>query len=332
MPEISVPLRLPRLRGPQESAESADWLQGPPVTMEFARGAVVLVDFWEATCIHCLRTLPYLVEWHARYRDRGLLIVGVHTPEFEATRGDRAARRVVEDFGISYPVLLDDDRDTWERFANHYWPAKYVADARGYLRWEHVGEGAYAETERFLQKLLREAGDTDPMPEVVDPVRPEDAPGAVCFRSTPEVHLGHHRGRLLSTEGWRPGEVVEHDGTLREPLAPGAFGARGAFLHEAEYIEAREAGAEIELVCEAAGVYLVAAAPEGRDAVLDVLAGGPEGPVREIRFGGVKMLDLVTSDLFAWRHVTVRAREPGVRFYAVSFSGCGRVAGQDPES
>lgn len=321
MPEITVPLRLPELKSDLETAE---WLQGPPVTMEFTRGAVVLVDFWEATCIHCLRTLPYLIEWHRRYEKRGLVVVGVHTPEFEATKGRRAAEGVVEEYGIPYPVLLDDDRETWQQFANHYWPAKYLADARGYLRFEHVGEGAYAETERFLQKLLREAGDTDPMPEPLastDPVRPEDAPGAVCFRPTAEVYLGHHRGKLLSEEGWRPGEVVEHSGELREPLAPGAFAARGRFLHEAESIEAKEPGARIELVCEAAGIYLVAEAPVGHEGELEVTVGDHE-PER-LRFDGVRMLELMAPQGFSWRHVTVRVLGPGVRLFAVSFSGCG---------
>lgn len=333
MPEITVPLRLPELG-------EGVWLQGPEVTMAFAKGSVVLIDFWEATCIHCLRTLPYLAAWHRRYGERGLVIVGVHTPEFEASADPDIVRRAIDEHEIPYPVLLDPDRATWQVFANHYWPAKYLADHRGYLRWEHVGEGAYAEAERWIQKLLREAGDEAPMPEVLDPLRPEDAligtggasddgaaSGAVCLRPTVEVHLGHHRGRLLSEEGYRPGAVVHHSGDVREPLAPGAFLARGKFLHEAEYLEARSgAASELEIFCEAASVHLLVDASRVEDAgdarPLLWLDGERAEPVSGGAARGVRLLHLVAGERTVWRHVRVRL-PAGLRVYAFSFTaGC----------
>jgi thiol-disulfide isomerase/thioredoxin len=235
-------------------------VQGPELSIRASRGRVVLIDFWESTCINCLRTLPYLKAWHERYAARGLAIVGVHTPELEMSADPALVAAAVRDEGLPWSVLLDADRATWTRFANKYWPALYLIDARGYLRYERFGEGAYGETEEWIQKLLREAGDTAPMPEILEPVRAEDRPGAVCHSATRETHLGFHRGRLLAAEGYRPGEEVRHAGG--EPPPPGTFGARGLWLHEAEYLESREPGAGLDLVCDAAGVNLVLA-PDG---------------------------------------------------------------------
>jgi len=324
-PPITVPLRAPELK-------PGTWVQGPPVSMAFVRGAVVLVDFWESTCVNCLRTLPYLKEWHRRYASRGLVMVGIHTPEFELTATPGVVAEAVAAEGIPYPVLLDPERANWQLFANHYWPAKYLVDARGYLRYEHFGEGAYGETETWIQHLLREAGDDEAMPEILAPLRPEDGPGAVCFPSTPELYLGWHRGRLASAEGYRPDEEVRHRG--QEAIPPGMFAARGLWYHSAEYLESREPGAELELVCDAAGIHLVAA-PEGE---LEVeLDGGPvPGPLRGAdvaeraeRAGRTfatwerpRMVRLVEGPDFARRHILLRFPRPGTRAYAVSFTSC----------
>lgn len=326
MPPITVPLHVPELA-------PGTWLQGPAVTLGFARGAVVLIDFWEATCVNCLRTLPYAVEWHRRYGERGLIVVGVHTPEFELSRDPAVVEAVVAGAGIRYPVLLDDDRATWRRFANRFWPAKYLADARGYLRWEHFGEGAYGETERWIQRLLREAGDTGDFPEPMAPLRPEDRPGAVCRPATREIYLGWHRGRLLAAEGYRPEEEVRHAGR-REPAPEGMAAARGLWFHAAEYLEAREAGAEIELACEAAGAQAVV----GPAAELEVEVDGAPVPAELrgedlVERGGrtfavwdrPRMIRLLAGPAFARRRLLVRAAAPGVRLYTFTFTSC--VAG-----
>jgi thiol-disulfide isomerase/thioredoxin len=313
------------------------WIQGPEVSIGFARGAVVLVDFWESTCVNCLRTLPYLAAWHERYAGRGLVIVGVHTPEFDFTADPAVVAAAVAAEAIPYPVLLDADRATWHRFANHYWPSKYLIDARGYLRYEHYGEGAYGQTEEWIQRLLREAGDTAAMPEPLAPVREEDRPGAVCHPATREIHLGFHRGRLLAPEGYRPGEQVRHRAREEGPAPPGMFAARGLWLHEAEYLESRDSGAELELVCDAAAVNVVVesvAAPAGE---LEVEAdGGPVAPTERgadvIERGGKtfavwdrpRRVRLVESNDFRRRRLVLRFPRPGVRAYAFSFGTCVR--------
>jgi thiol-disulfide isomerase/thioredoxin len=324
VPPITVPLHAPELA-------PGLWIQGPEVSIGFSRGAVILVEFWESTCVNCLRTLPYLKAWHERYAGRGLLVVGVHTPEFDFTADPEVVAGIVAAEGIAYPVLLDRDKATWQRFANHYWPSRYLIDARGYLRYEHFGEGAYGDTEDWIQRLLREAGDTAPMPAILEPVRGEDRPGAVCYPATREIHAGFHRGKLLAPEGYRPGEEVRHRDREEGPAPPGMFTARGLWRHEAEYLEAREPGAEIEIVCDAAGVNAVLE-PGGE---IEIAADG--GPVEEAERGADvverdgrtvavwdrgRMVRLIGGGTFRRRRLTLRFLSPGIRIYAFSFTSC----------
>ena len=141
-----------------ELAGISGWINTEPFTMEEQLGKVVLVDFWTYTCINCIRTLPYIKEWHEKYADKGLVILGVHTPEFEFEKDRENVVSAVEEFGIEYPVLQDNDFGTWNAYENRYWPAKYLIDKDGYVRYTHFGEGAYAETELKIRELLDEAG------------------------------------------------------------------------------------------------------------------------------------------------------------------------------
>ncbi len=134
------------------------WINSEPFTFEEQRGKVVLVDFWTYTCVNCIRTLPYLKAWHERYADKGLVIVGVHTPEFDFEKDRDNVVEATEGFGLEYPVAQDNDFKTWRAFNNRYWPAKYLVDKDGLIRYTHFGEGAYEETELWIRGLLEEAG------------------------------------------------------------------------------------------------------------------------------------------------------------------------------
>jgi thiol-disulfide isomerase/thioredoxin len=180
----------------------AKWLNTTPLTMKDLRGKVVLVDFWEYTCINCIRTLPYLKEWNRRYRPYGLVIVGVHTPEFASSGIPANVAAAVRRFGITYPVLLDSDRRTWNAYGNEYWPRDFLIDRNGVIRFDHIGEGGYRETELEIQQLLREGGkapDLTPM----SPVRDTDRPGAVCYLTTAETYIGSARGHLANRGGYQ---------------------------------------------------------------------------------------------------------------------------------
>ncbi|HLD80526.1 MAG TPA: thioredoxin family protein [archaeon] len=125
-------------------------------TLESVKGKVVLVDFWTYSCINCIRTLPYLTAWHEKYKDKGLVIVGAHTPEFEFEKDPENVKRAVEKHGIEYVVVQDNDYATWRAYRNRFWPHKYLVDAEGFVRYDHIGEGAYDETEDVIRKLLME--------------------------------------------------------------------------------------------------------------------------------------------------------------------------------
>jgi len=149
MPRIEEKIHAPEFR-------EGHWWNAGPLRLADLRGRPVLIDFWDYTCLNCLRTLPYLREWHARYRPHGLTIVGVHAPEFEFARRAPNVERGIRAHGIEYPTLLDAEYATWRAYANRYWPSKYLVDGASYIRYAHFGEGAYAEMEEEIQTLIRE--------------------------------------------------------------------------------------------------------------------------------------------------------------------------------
>src|ERR671925_1793917 len=139
-----------------ELTKITGFINSEQITLADLRGKVVLVDFWTYSCINCIRTIPYLNAWHEKYADQGLVIVGVHTPEFEFEKDYNNVQAAVEKFHIRYPVAQDNEKGTWEAYENRYWPRKYLIDTEGYVRYDHIGEGGYAETEKVIQSLLRE--------------------------------------------------------------------------------------------------------------------------------------------------------------------------------
>ncbi len=177
------------------------WLNTPPLTAEGLRGKVVLVDFWTYTCINWLRTLGYVRAWHEKYRDQGLVVVGVHTPEFPFERHVDNVRWAVEDMRVEYPIALDSDYRVWRAFDNHYWPAVYIADAEGRIRHHHFGEGGYEECERVIQLLLREAGGdgiADDLASVADEGFEAQADWASL--QSPETYLGYQQAQNFAGE------------------------------------------------------------------------------------------------------------------------------------
>ena len=141
-----------------EFLEIASWINSEPLTMAELRGQVVLIDFWTYTCVNCIRTFPYLKEWHRKYADKGLVIVGVHRPEFTFEENRENVISAVERHGLQYPTAQDNASATWDAYSNRFWPAKYLIDANGYVHYTHFGEGAYAETEGKIRELLVETG------------------------------------------------------------------------------------------------------------------------------------------------------------------------------
>jgi thiol-disulfide isomerase/thioredoxin len=180
---------------------ATSWLNSEPLTPEGLAGRVVLVDFWTYTCVNWLRTLPYVSAWAAKYEDAGLTVVGVHTPEFGFERDLRNVVARSAKLGVKYPIAVDSDYGVWDAFANHYWPAVYLADAEGRIRYHHFGEGEYARTEMVIQQLLVDAGarDVDMDLVMVDPAGLEVAADWSSLRS-PETYLGYGQSSGFASE------------------------------------------------------------------------------------------------------------------------------------
>jgi len=179
------------------------WLNSPPLTPEALRGKVVMVDFWTYSCINCLRALPFVESWYEKYKDHGLVVIGVHAPEFAFEKDPSNVRRAVADLKVTYPVALDNDYAIWQAFNNQYWPAHYFIDATGRIRGHHFGEGSYDESEQTLRKLLTDAGQTDLPPAGMGPAKAVgvQAPPDEAHDQSPETYVGYRRAENFASPG-----------------------------------------------------------------------------------------------------------------------------------
>ena len=179
------------------------WLNSPPLTPEALRGKVVMVDFWTYSCINCLRALPYVESWYQKYKDHGLVVIGVHAPEFAFEKDPANVRRAVADLKITYPVALDNDYAIWQAFNNQYWPAHYFIDATGRIRGHHFGEGNYDESEQTIRKLLTDAGQSDLPPAGMGTVKAVgvQAPPDEAHDQSPETYVGYRRAENFASPG-----------------------------------------------------------------------------------------------------------------------------------
>ena len=289
-----------------------------PLHLDGLRGRVVLIDFWTYTCINCIRTLPYLRAWDGRYRDDGLTIVGVHTPEFVFEREAENVRAAIAANRIRYPVAQDNEFATWNAWGNRYWPAKYLIDARGRVRYAHFGEGAYVETEAAIRALLAEAGQ-DRLGEMAS-VRVESADPELV---TPETYLGHARA-----EGFVPGPPRPGYGLYEAPdeLRPVSFALSGEWYVGQESATA-VGDSRIEARVTARRVFLVMSSKGGRPRDVQVLLDGrPVGDAEageDVRGGRVtvreeRLYRLVSLPRVADRRLSLRVPD-GVTGYAFTF-------------
>jgi thiol-disulfide isomerase/thioredoxin len=236
---------------------ATEWLNSAPLTGADMRGKVILVQFWTFTCINWLRTLPYVRAWAEKYKDRGLVVIGVHTPEFSFEHNVDNVRQAANAMHVDYPIAIDNDYAIWNAFANHYWPALYFVDATGRIRHHHLGEGAYDESERVIQQLLQESGATDIGPELVT----VDARGAEVAADwddleSPENYLGFDRTENFASSGG----VVR--GTSRVYAAPAQlklnqWALAGNWTFENEVVVLNEVNGRIVYQSHARDLHLV---------------------------------------------------------------------------
>jgi cytochrome c biogenesis protein CcdA/thiol-disulfide isomerase/thioredoxin len=242
------------------------WLNSPPLNREKLKGKVVLVDFWTYSCINCLRTLPYVRAWAEKYFKDGLVVIGVHTPEFAFEKDPDNVRRAVKELGITYPVALDNDYKVWEAFNNSYWPADYLIDATGHIRYEHFGEGKYDETEGQIRELLEELNG----PLSTDILAKVSATGA---EAPPDSHVKSHETYIgyesaehfISPGGLR--QDVAHTYSLPKHLELNQWGFSGSWIDRAEVASLGSASGRIAYRFHARDLHLVLGPPPNGEPV-----------------------------------------------------------------
>jgi cytochrome c biogenesis protein CcdA/thiol-disulfide isomerase/thioredoxin len=269
----SSPDRLRNYGPAPDFARITKWINTPgsrPLTLRQLRGKVVLVDFWTYSCVNCIRTLPYLKAWYARYHRDGLVIVGVHTPEFAFEHVVSNVQRAVREHGIRYPVAVDDRYGTWDAWANQYWPADYLIDRNGDVRDAHFGEGGYTKTEADIRKLLGKQA-SGPMAQAKGAITPSTQV------ETPETYLGTYRAQAY-TQALQPNADVDYGAPAAVPT--NAVELAGHWRVESHQIVAG-AGAKLLFEYVAPRIYVVAAPPKTGPVTLGVsVDGSPNTPVR----------------------------------------------------
>ena len=279
------------------------WLNSAPLTLAGLRGKVVLVDFWTYSCINCLRTLPYVKRWYETYRRSGLVVVGVHTPEFAFERVPANVERAVRSLGVRYPVALDNGYGTWRAWGNRYWPAKYFIDRQGHVRYAHFGEGDYGRNEDVIRTLLAEKT----LPAPVSASLRDETPSE---RLTPETYLGSKR--IDRFVGSRLVKGREASYTIPASVPTNGLAYGGRWTVEKERIVAGE-GARLRLVFHARNVFLVLGGPGSVGVSVD---GGAQRTVRvtEDRLYTLAALPGQVAD-----HTLDLAFSPGTEAYAFTF-------------
>jgi cytochrome c biogenesis protein CcdA/thiol-disulfide isomerase/thioredoxin len=244
------PQTLPDLSG------ALAWLNSPPLNRDDLKGKVVLIDFWTYSCINCLRTLPYVRAWAEKYKDGGLVVIGVHTPEFAFEKDPDNVRRAVRELNVSYPVALDNDYKIWKAFSNSYWPADYLIDSAGKIRYHHFGEGKYDESERQIQELLKERNGQSPTSGLVkNAATGAEAPPDSDVES-PETYIGYDRADSFMSPGG-----LSHDAphlySVPEHLELNQWGFSGAWTDRAQVASLDSAPGRIVYRFHARDVHLV---------------------------------------------------------------------------
>jgi cytochrome c biogenesis protein CcdA/thiol-disulfide isomerase/thioredoxin len=313
--------KLKNLGQAPEFADTEDWfntLQNKPLTLSGLRGRVVLIDFWTYTCINCIRTLPYLKAWDAAYRKDGLTIVGVETPEFAFEHEASNVKNAIEQFGLHYPVVQDNEMGTWNAYGNEYWPADYLIDAKGDVRYATAGEGDYSQTESAIRALLAEAGaNVGGMAHPTDVVTPSEV-------ATPETYLGTNRA-----QGWRNGPksgLHDYGTNVPSELALNEFDYSGTWNIEGQPATA-VSNAGIDMEFEAKNVYLVLSSEGEKPRQVQVLLDGKPIPNKlagaDVHNGVLtvhneRLYSLVSLPGDAQHRLSLRFA-PGVTGYAFTF-------------
>jgi thiol-disulfide isomerase/thioredoxin len=284
---------------------------GRPLTPEKLKGNVVLIDFWTYSCINCIRTYPFIKTMHEKYADKGLVIVGVHTPEFAFEAVPENVEAEIKKNGFMHPIALDPEYATWNAYNNRYWPAEYFFDRQGRLRRTHFGEGEYEESEAAIRDLLEEAPQVD-LGAAGDHLTTPD----FSKIKTHETYFGLTRGDAFM--GRVGAENVDVTYTVSTRVSDNTWTAGGIWRFTQEYVEARSADAVFRMSIQASKMHLVLESSDGKDKALAVFVDGIK--VKDLTINRSTLYDIADFPDAARHIVEIRIKDAGVRFYAATFS------------
>jgi len=290
-------------------------------------GKVVLYDIWTYSCINCVRTLPYITAWDDKYADQGLLIIGIHSPEFEFEKDSENVKLAIEKYGINYPVVLDNDMKTWKAFENKYWPRKYIADHEGYLRYDHIGEGGYQETEKIIQQLLEERSNALGIQTATSvPLVDIEEFQHTMFR-TPELYFGYkfaqNRNQLGNDEGFQPGKIISYSEPKNTDLHK--FYLIGDWKNYEDSMELVSDTGSIKLLYNAKEVNIVTDKHAELEIFLDDLPVSPDYSGKDITEGNkVKVTDaglynIINSDNSSTHLIEIKVNGKGFQIFTFTF-------------
>jgi len=296
------------------------------------KGKVVLVDFWTYSCINCIRTLPYLVDWNQKYSDKGLVIVGVHSPEFEFEKNINNVKQAVTRFGIKYPVLLDNDHETWNAFQNSYWPRKYLVDSDGYIRYDHIGEGGYAETENAIRSLLAERSNQQGLEisnlnqtKLIVPSAPSVDLNQI---KSPELYFGYQyaRAQLGNIQGFNPEKTVNYT-IPGSNLESNVIYLQGLWKNNPDSMELVGSNGKIMLAYSAKSINIVAGGKgeaiikeDGKDnQTNNTFKGNDVDAEGRLTVDGQRLYNIADHTNYGNHQIEIAARGPGFKVYTFTF-------------
>jgi thiol-disulfide isomerase/thioredoxin len=283
-----------------------NWLNSKPLTLASLKGKVVLIDFWTYSCINCLRTLPHVNNWHQQYHDKGLVIIGIHSPEFSFEKNIKNVESAVKKYGINYAVALDNELETWTSFQNKYWPAHYLIDQKGHVVYTHFGEGNYAQTENNIRHLLG-----------LNALKTKGAePVTSSSKQTPETYLDSQFERFLG-----PKKLSKNIANFSLPknLPINHWALEKKWLVESQRIVAQESGAKLQLNFTAKKVFLVLGSSHKKPLKIKLKINGKSPKKDEIMVSEHRLYQLFEQDKIANGLLEIISSEAGLEAYAFTF-------------
>ena len=338
-----------------EFAQISGYINTPnnnsPITLSSLKGKVVLVYIWTYTCINSIRPMPYIDDWNQKYSDKGLVIVGVHSPEFEFEKNHANVKDAVKRFGITYPVIIDSDHGTWNAYANNYWPRYYLIDTQGYIRYDHIGEGDYDQIEKSIQSLVAERASLMGAKEISFNKKPTTLinPGSLYYvdlrqSTTPEIYIGYNTARtpLGNPEGFKPDQTVSYSIPSNTNFKPSIAYLQGKWKNNPDGMELQSDTGRIALIYYAKSVNIIAGGKGGgivSNDNDDKLGAGGYGQAAgnstanisdnslgqdlssdgSFRIDGQRLYNLAIHNNYAAHYILIDVKGKGFQFYTFTF-------------